>query len=61
MCGNYELNTTYAVEMINDKRIFSHTFTGTESVGGYRFGGRVIKWVNGEMLCEDIEPFVFNP
>ena len=43
------------------KRIFSYTCTGAETAGNYRFGGRLIKWIYGEMFCEDIEQFDFKP
>jgi len=41
--------------------LFSHTFTGSEPAGAYQFGGRFLNIINGDIFCEDAEPFTFTP
>jgi hypothetical protein len=41
--------------------VYSQTFRGTEPVGSYKLSGRFLNWINGDIRCEDTEPFSFAP
>ncbi|MFH1563062.1 MAG: C1 family peptidase [Nitrospirota bacterium] len=41
-----------------DATLLNYTLTGGEPLGNYKIGGRFLSWISGDILCEDIEPFV---
>ncbi|MEW6095067.1 MAG: C1 family peptidase [bacterium] len=40
------------------KQLLDYTVTKNTPLGEYKFGGRFLNWITGDILCEDIEPFV---
>ena len=41
-----------------DAALLNYTLTGGEPLGNYKIGGRFLSWISGDILCEDIVPFV---
>lgn len=53
---NFTLRAGFEIE----RDIFNHTFRGSEPVGSYSLGARLIHSITGDILSEDIAPFTFG-